>query len=67
MIRSGPLPSLDRLGDRGGHRHARERAAEVAGAVHLGGAVGAERAGDRVGVVAGVDGLDGVAERARPW
>ena len=46
----GTVAVGDRLGDRRGHRHAGERAAEVAGAVHLGGAVGAERAGDRVGV-----------------
>ena len=60
----GTVAVADRLGDRGGHRHAGERAAEVAGAVDLGGAVGAERAGHRVGVVAGVDRLDGAAERA---
>ena len=67
MMQVGAVAVADRLGDGRGHRHAGERAAEVAGAVDLGGAVGAERAGDGVGVAAGVDGLDGAAERRGPW
>ena len=43
---------------------ARQGAAEVAGGVHRGGAVGAELGGDGVGVSAAVHGLDGVAELA---
>src|SRR5690606_34983969 len=44
------VAALDRLGDRRGDRHARQRAAEVTGGQDLGGAVSAEGAGDRVGV-----------------
>src|SRR3546814_4654297 len=39
------------------------RSAEVAGGEDLGGAVGAERAGDGVGISAGVHRFHGVAER----
>ena len=58
----GAVAGRDRRGDGRGDRHAGERAAEVAGGVDRGGAVGAELAGDGVGVAAAVDGLDGVAE-----
>ena len=69
----GRVAALDGGGDGGGHGHARQGAAEVAGGVDRGGAVGAERAGDGVGVAAGVDGLDGVGqlaglgEQSRGW
>ena len=63
----GGVARLDRGGDGRGDRHAGQRAAEVAGGVHLGGAVGAELAGDGVGVGAAVDGLDGVGRARGPW
>ena len=62
--RVGGVAAVDRRGDGRGHRHAGQRAAEVAGGEHLGGAVLAELAGDGVGVAAGVDGLDRVGELA---
>jgi hypothetical protein len=58
----GRVATVDDGLHRRGHGHARQLAAEVAGGVHLGGAVLAERAGDRRGV-ATHEGGDG-AQRA---
>ena len=56
----------DQLDQRGGAHHAGEGLAGV-DRVDGGGAVLPEGAGERVGVAADEDRLDGVTELARPW
>jgi hypothetical protein len=57
----GGVARLDLRGDGRGHRHALQAAAQVAGGVDLGRAVGAQITGD-VGGVAAEDGLDGATQ-----